>query len=315
MKRKHFTVMLTTAVCLALAGCNAQKTTTVENSSQTENKTSNTDTKEENKTDTSGIKEKEVKVTGAITAKFTSFEVTSSYNESSATKISLEDGKDVLIEKEGTYILSGTMQGQIVVKAADTAKIQLVLDGVDVTCEEGAALYVEEADKVVLTLAEGSKNVFTDKSLPDEKINACICSRADLIINGTGSLEVNGNVNNGIGCKNDLEIISGNITVKAKKNGLKGNDSVSILTGTINVDAGKDAIKSDNEEDADKGYVYIENADLTLKAGDDGIQAIKAIVFKDGSYTAECAGKKTNCDTLEDVADAVTVTDNGDSTK
>lgn len=311
MRKRNLIVMLAAVACLALAGCSSTKT-----SETTENTTTATQSGTSGQTtDTSAIKEKEVKVTDAITAKFTSFEVTSSYNEDKATKITLEDGKEVVIDKAGTYILSGTMKGQIVVKAAETDKIQLVLDGVDVTCEEGAALYVEEADKVVLTLAAGSKNVFTDKALPDEKINACICSRADLVINGTGSLEVNGNVNNGIGCKNDLEIISGNITVNAVKNGLKGNDSVSIVTGTITVNAGKDAIKSDNETDANKGYVYIENADLTLTAGDDGIQAVNAIVFKAGSYTAKCTGKKTNCDTLEDVADAVTVTDNGESTK
>ncbi len=312
MKKRNLLLMLGMVACLAMTGCSKEE--------KVAESTNNSETKEQQNNNDTGntgakVEAKEVKVTDGITAKFTKFEINSEYSESTATKITLEDGKDVLIDKAGTYILSGTMNGKIVVKVAETDKVQLVLDGVDVSCDEGAPLYVEEADKVVLTLADGSKNVFTDKALPDEKINACICSRADMAINGNGSLEVNGNVNNGIGCKKDLEIISGNISVKAVKNGLKGNDSVSILSGTVTVDSKKDGIKSDNEVDADKGYVYIENAALTLNCGDDGIQAINAIVYKGGSYTANCVGKKTNCDKLEDVADAVKVTDNGESTK
>ena len=201
--------------------------------------------------------------------------------------------------------------GKIVVNADKTEKVKLVLDNVDVACSEGAPLVVESADKTVLTLAEGSVNTFTDAtaSAGDASVNACICSKDDLAINGTGTLIVNGNVNNGIGSKNDLEIISGTIQVQAVKNGLKGNDSVSVLTGTIGITCGKDGIKSDNDTETGKGFVYIENAAVTVNAGDDGIQAVNAIVYKSGSYEVTCTGKKTNCDVLEDISETVKVTE------
>lgn len=87
------------------------------------------------------------------------------YDESSAVKISLSDdgiacdsknveisGFVVTISQEGTYILSGNLSdGQIVVDAEDTDKIQLVLNGVNINCNTSAVLYVKQADKVFVT--------------------------------------------------------------------------------------------------------------------------------------------------------------------
>ena len=102
-----------------------------------------------------------------------------------------------------------------------------------------------------------------------------------------------------------MEIISGTVNVTAVKNGLKGNDSVAVLTGDIHITAGKDGIKSDNDTETGKGYVYIENASITGKVGDDGIQAVNAIVFSKGTYQVECEGKKTNCDGINEIAEDV----------
>jgi lipopolysaccharide export system protein LptA len=312
MRKKGFVVLLTAVMAIQLFACSSSNNDGKENETQvvTNSKTGQTATE---------IQEKEVAVADGITLKFSKFEVNSDY-DTSATTIELGEetkvtgdgaeanGANVTITKEGTYILSGTVsEGQIRVAAEKEAKVQLVLNGVEVTCTTDSPLYVESADEVVLTLADGTKNTFIDAKDYTGDGNACIYSKEDLAINGSGSLIVTGNYNNGIGSKNDLEIISGNITVTALKNGLKGNDSVAIYTGTLNLTSGKDAIKSDTEDDAAKGYVYIENADITANAGDDGIQAVNAIVYKAGNYNITCEGKKTNCETLEEVSDNVTV--------
>lgn len=46
------------------------------------------------------------------------------------------------------------------VDADDSAKIQLVLAGVDINCESSAAIYVKNANKVFITLAEKVKMCF-----------------------------------------------------------------------------------------------------------------------------------------------------------
>ena len=73
------------------------------------------------------------------------------------------DGNTVTIVDEGTYILSGVLKnGMVIVDAEDTDKVQIVLDGVDITSAESAAIYVRSADKVFLTTSSGSENVLTN---------------------------------------------------------------------------------------------------------------------------------------------------------
>lgn len=63
------------------------------------------------------------------------------------------------ITGEGVYHITGTLSsGQIVVDAGDSDKVQIVLDNAAVHCETSAAVYVKNADKVFLTLAENSEN-------------------------------------------------------------------------------------------------------------------------------------------------------------
>lgn len=61
----------------------------------------------------------------------------------------LVDGSVITITGEGDYILNGVLSdGQIVVDVDKTEKVQLVLDGVNITSKTSAAIYVKKADKV-----------------------------------------------------------------------------------------------------------------------------------------------------------------------
>ena len=220
------------------------------------------------------------------------------------------DGTTVRIVAPGTYMLSGACEnGQIVVEIDKAEKAQLVLGGLTLTCLDSAPLYVISADKVSLTLAPGSVNTFTDAAVYTREFekapNACICSRDDLTINGSGALIVNGQNNNGIGCKNDLKILSGTITVTAPKNALKGNDSVAIADGVITLTAGKDAIKADNAEEPGKGYIYICGGTLDITAGDDAIQGQQDVTVSGGSIAVAAEGKTVNSKGTQEVAQGV----------
>lgn len=209
------------------------------------------------------------------------------------------DGTVVTITDAGVYLLTGSCQdGQVLVELDKTEKAQLVLSNLVLHCENSAPLYVLSADKVALTLAPDTQNSFSDgkayTAAFEKQPNACICSRDDLVINGTGTLNVQGNFNNGIGTRNDLRITGGNITVSAVKNALKGNDSVAILTGHITLTAGKDAIKADTADKAGKGYVYIAGGELAITAGDDALQAPMDITVAGGEISVTAAGRAVN---------------------
>ena len=206
------------------------------------------------------------------------------------------DGTTVTITEEGTYVFSGNLtDGQIVVDAGDTEKVRLVLNGVTVTNDDGACIFVKTADKVTLTLAEGTENVLSDTGeefvQPDEgsTVDGVIFSREDLTINGAGSLTVNASYKHGIVCKDDLAITGGMIEVSAADKGITGEDSVRVKDGTVAVTAGDDAVHSDTTDKEGKGFIYIEGGSLTLESGDDGIHAATSLIIAGGKIdVTEC---------------------------
>lgn len=201
----------------------------------------------------------------------------------------------VTITAPGSYIISGTLDnGSVHVAIDKKEKAHLILNGANISCSNGPAIFVESADKTVITLAAGTENaVFDGKTYTSG--NACIYSKDDLTINGTGTLTVNGSFNNGIGCKNDLHIIGGTINVTATVNGLKGNDSVLVTGGKISITAGKDGIKSDNEDDPAKGFVFISGGEISIVSEDDGIQAVTSLGVIGGSLKITAKDKNLKC--------------------
>ncbi|MBO0441296.1 carbohydrate-binding domain-containing protein [Candidatus Enterococcus ikei] len=215
-----------------------------------------------------------------------------SYDEKTATKIELNDSsskiegsgaseKDnvISITTGGTYILSGSYNGQIKVSAANET-VHLILNNTSITNTSSSAIYVEQAKKVITTLAEGSKNSLTDGaeyvfgSADETEPDAVFFSKDDLTINGTGTLDVTGKYSNGIRSKDDLVITNGIINVTTKNNGIKGKDSVSIADGTFNLNTtAGDGIQANNSTDPDKGWIAIDGGTFTIQSGNDGIQA------------------------------------------
>ncbi|GIO88612.1 hypothetical protein J25TS5_55440 [Paenibacillus faecis] len=207
----------------------------------------------------------------------------------------------VTITAAGTYVLSGQLSdGQVVVDVQDKGKVRLVLNGVDIHDSDSAPIYVKQAGKAIITLADGSENVITDGEkyvYPDastDEPNAALFSKADLTINGTGKLTVTGNYNNGITGKDDLKIAGGILDVKAADDGIMGRDAVAVQDGSITVKAGGDGIKSTNDEDAAKGFVAIAGGAFKVEAGSDGIQAETALVVDGGTFDLVTGGGNAN---------------------
>lgn len=130
-------------------------------------------------------------------------------------------------------------------------------DGQDVTIISGGTYYVLKGN-----LSDGQVTIKAGKN---EKVITTLVSDTTNTLTD-GSLNVTGNYNNGIRSKDDLILISGEITVKAKNNALKGKDSVQIKDGIykLTTTAG-DGIQSNNAKNSDKGYVIIDDGTFTIK--------------------------------------------------
>lgn len=198
----------------------------------------------------------------------------------STAKASYKNGI-LTISSACTYVIKGSLTGQIVVDAGKEDKIHIVFNGVNITSKDGPAVWVKQTEKLILTLADGTFNTLTDSTTystqdEDGEPDATLYSKEDLSINGKGSLTVNGNYGTAIRSKDSLIIASGNITLKAKNHGLNGKDEVGIFGGTFNINATEDAIHS-------KTQVYIKNGTFTINAGDDGIHADSALQILGGN--------------------------------
>lgn len=209
--------------------------------------------------------------------------------EAGGAGVTTADGL-VQISQEGVYVLTGSFDGQIQVSVDKQDKVQLVLSGVSLSCASGPAIWVQQADKVFITLAEGTENTVTDGAsyiLEDgeDEPDGAIFSKEDLTINGSGSLTVTALYQDGIVSKDDLKICGGTLDVTAVDDGLRGKDSVSICGGTITVAAGSDGIKSTNTEEEDRGNVLVTGGKITVCAGDDGIHAARTLAVEDGQIT------------------------------
>lgn len=217
--------------------------------------------------------------------------------ETASSGVSIS-GNIITITKEGTYVLSGALsEGQIVVDA-DSTKVQLVLDNADITCASSAAIYVKNADKAFITLAEGSENILMNtaeyEAIDDNNIDAVIFSKDDLTLNGKGTLTINSEYGHGIVSKDDLKFVGGTCNITAKNHALSGKDSVRIAAGTYNLTSGKDGIHSENADDDEKGFVYIASGDFTIESTGDGIDASYVVQIDDGDFDITAGGGSEN---------------------
>lgn len=204
------------------------------------------------------------------------------------------------IKTAGTYVISGELlDGQILVDAEEEDEVQIVLNGAEIHCEDQAAIYAKQCRYLILTLAEGSKNKISDGETyvfedGEDEPDSVIFSKDDLIINGTGELEAEGNYAHGIVSKDDLILVSGTIHVTSVKDGVKGKDSVTAENPNITIISGEDGICSNNDSDSEKGTIVLKDGTYTITAEEDGIQAETALEILGGTYEITTGGGSEN---------------------
>ena len=245
--------------------------------------------------------------------KYSEKKLDATWNEAEAVEIQLDgssgtasddsvtvEGSTTTITKEGTYVLSGTLEeGQVIVDVPDNGtvkgEVKLVFNGVSLASTSTSPFYVKSGNTIVV-LQEGTENTVTDGEVyvyetegVDEP-KAAIYAKDDLTFNGTGTLTVNGNYNNGIQCKDDLKFVTGTYQITAVNHGVVGKDSVSVKNGNYTIDAGGDGVKATNYEETDKGYIIMEDGSFQITAGMDGIQAETLLRVNGGDFDITTGG-------------------------
>ena len=285
MNKKLMSLLTAVAIIVSLSGC----TNSAEDS--------------EEKTKTAVATASEINVSEM----FTDSDKEVGYDEENSSKIELNkttvtsnsndvsiDGTTVTIKNEGTYIVSGELEnGKIVVDSEKTDKLQIVLNWVNISCEGYAPIYVKQADKVFVTLANDTTNTLTstgEYETSEDNVDATIFSKDDLTLNGTGTLTVKSESGHGIVSKDDLVVTSGTYSINAASHGLSANDSIRIADGKFSITSGKDGLHSENTDDTKQGYIYVADGEFKITAGYDALDASSAIQADGGKFDVTTGG-------------------------
>ena len=239
----------------------------------------------------------------------------------------LSDGSNITITKSGTYILSGNGTGSVTVDKGTTG-VTIVLSGLTLKSEDSAAIICKKGTEVTIIAAEGTENFLSDteknndENYPDNENaeNAVIkckdgskvvlCGSGTLTVTASGkngiksglsgedgdasltikdlTLNVTSTVNDAINAEQELNILSGNITVSAEDKGLHCDYIMNV--GAENTD-GPTIKVSESEEGLEAATVNIYSGNITIYSSDDCINAANK-ELSDYSFAINISGGK-----------------------
>ena len=151
--------------------------------------------------------------------------------------LSLKPSGDTDITAGGTYLVTGTSTGRLVVDTAD--EVRLILNGVSITNSQNkAAIKLKGSGKV--TLEFQGDNLLTTTGTSDPA--AAISSEAELVLTGSGTVQID-----------------------ASGKAIKAVQSLTVDSGTYLITTAEEGLEST--------YLYLNGGDLDITARDDGINA------------------------------------------
>ena len=263
--KKYISIILAIILVVMLAACG------------TSNNDTNTDTGNTGFDLISDVAE------AVVDTDITAEETTGTFSITSADGTFGNSGSVYTVTSAGTYVLSGLLEGQIVIDAGEADEVTLELTGVTITYGNDSPIKIVSAGNVDISAKKGTENVINDtrdaKTADDENQGeGAIYAKCDLKIKGTGTLLVNASYNNGIHTTKDLKIQNLSLKVTAYNNALKGNDSVTVLSGAVaaistNGDGGKTENTDVSKNGVTRGDIVISGGSVTVYAAGDGFQA------------------------------------------
>lgn len=207
------------------------------------------------------------------------------------------DGSKVTISHSGSYTIDGTLSdGQIYVEVpdvqADSGTVKLIFNGVNITGKSAPAVFIKNADKASITIADGTENFISDGTAAytgENEKNAVIEAKDDLTVKGgdkgTGTLTITANTQTAMVCNNDIKFTGGIVNIETlnetePNDAVKGKTSVTVKGGKLSIVSVGDGIKSS------KGNVELSGGEVVIKAGSDAVQAETDISISGGDVSA-----------------------------
>ncbi len=205
----------------------------------------------------------------------------------SETEIDLKNyNSNITITNEGSYTITGSFDYSILINS--TGIVTLNLNNVTINSKSTASIANISTNELIINLVNDSENNLSDGGKSD--YDGCLFSNGPLVIEGEGTLNINGNQNDGEGIatkNNDITINSGTINITSKDDGINaGGDSGGLITingGSIYIDATGDGIDSNDSLVIQGGIVYTMGSST---GGDAGIDTDNGYKINGGKVIA-----------------------------
>ena len=196
------------------------------------------------------------------------------------------------ITSAGTFVLSGRLDGQIVVDAGSSSEVILELKEATICCDTDSPVKVLSADKVEISAKQGTDNVIRDNrqsgaESDDEQGDGAIYAKSDLKLKGTGKLWVDSGYGSGIHTTKDLKIQKLSLKSSALSCAIRGDDSITMESGTVvAISTRGDGLKTDstdaNKSGATRGNISLLGGTMKVFAAGDGFQAAHDFEMAEG---------------------------------
>lgn len=187
-----------------------------------------------------------------------------------------KQGGDVVVtsvsDTEIPYQLSG-MATNGSFKIYSNKKIRLELNNVTLTNDDGPAINIQSGKKCTLYLTGTSSLVdAADYTLVEgEDQKACFFSEGQIVVTGTGVLNITGNYNHALASDDYIDIQSGTIDIcKANNDGIHVNDYFLMTGGVLGI-----ASTTGDGIDGGTGYVQIDGGTINLDVSTADTKGVK----------------------------------------
>jgi len=279
-------ILLAVSMMTACAGGQSAVTAIQESASRTAGTeaaaaASSAETSAEIKAETSAAAASAEAAGTGIPADAVTVKLTGTGAEISGAGAEFEDGT-LKITKGGTYVLSGRLDGQILLETDKKEEVTLYLNGVEIASEGAYAIASVKGKAVAVILADGTENTLTAKGIADEdnarteeeEADAAIYVKNDLTMDGTGSLSIT-SAGKGIHAKDNLVLADGVIDITSADDAFNGKDSITADGGAFTVTV------TDTEEGkamTSRGAVTLNGGTMTVAASNEGIEGLTVTV-------------------------------------
>ena len=162
------------------------------------------------------------------------------------------------------YVSGSSTNGSLTVYS--NSNLTMTLHNLSLTSNSTAAINL--ASNVTTTLTLEGTNTIADGA--NSNVNGALYAAGNLIVNGDGTLRINGNAKHGILADGDLTVQSGEIDIlETDSDGIHGNSNLLWNGGTLYIaSAGSDGLDI-------SGNITIQNGDLNINTNAESARSIK----------------------------------------